>query len=372
MLQLTYLGYTCGAAVSPAITRFFLVPFDDNQFNRTSSSYSTDLADSFVTTSPSFELTKLTGNGIQLENHWQENDAREFHAIAKLSIDVVKNVSQHVGIELLESIELVRFAFAAVIPVYVVVALWFVLMVCCDKRVKTVAAESKLDSAINKPAESRFLKTLLLALMALFYVTAIIHEAAILTLITPIAIKSWEWAVQTAALTSSIIMIGYLIGRLLCMFMSAFIDPIIMLAAAIALLLFGTIQLLISQYSTTTNNVVILSSLVILGLGQSALSAVNLFLISKYVTMTPAVSSLYLISLSIGWMLASSCGSRIYETFGHMTVFWILLVLAVLVLLFFVMEVIVGKLILKDKLKKGAYITNNNHDMNEEGKSLNT
>ena len=351
MLQLTYLGYTCGEAVSPVITRLFLLPFNYNHFNSTSNSHSSavEFKDIISTTRPSLKLSMFTDNDAQFEDHWHQNGSSEFHTIAKLSNDVALNFSEQVGVELSKNIELVRFAYATVIPVYVIVALWFVFIVYCDKQAKTTAVKLKSDSNVNESRESKSLKILLLTVMVLFYLAAFMEEATILTLITPIAITSWGWAVKAAALTSSVIMIGYLIGRLLCMFVSAFIDPIIMLAVAIALILFGTIELLISQYSTTTNTFVILSSLVIFGLGQSTLSAVKLFLIGKYVTITPTVSSLYLISTSVGWILASYCSSRIYETYGHLAVFWILLVLAVSVMLLFVVEVIIGKLISKDK-----------------------
>ena len=373
MLQLTYLGYTCGEAVSPVITRLFLVSLDSNQLNSSSYVLSTDTNNGTSTISPSFEQAMLTNYDVRLKNH-EQNGLGEYHVNTNVSKSVIQNASTVAETVLIEDIKFVRYAYTTVIPVYVIVALWFLLMVSCDKQLETAAAtKSKLRSTVSSSAEStqiKSLKLLLLALMALFYLVAIIHEAAILTLITPIAIKSWGWAVQTAALTSSIIMIGYLVGRLLSMFVSAFIDPIIMLAVAIALLLFGTIQLLISQYSTTTNNVVIMSSLVILGLGQSALTAVNLFLVSKYVIITPAISSLYLISISVGWVLASYCGSRIYEAYGRLVVFWILLVLAVLVLLFYVMEVIVGKLIANANQSKSTHMNNGSYDGNEEAKEI--
>ena len=331
MLQLSSLGYSCAMLIAPLVIRIFLVPLYNNQFNRTSSEYSpsADMKYNFMTTSSSFDLMTFTGDDnydIKFGNHLQQVD-----------------------VELMENIRLVRLAHAKVIPVYVIVALWFLLMICCDKRASTAAAQSESDSNINKPVESRPLKAVLLAFMVLFNVAATSHEAAI----------SWESAVQDLIISS-------LLGTSLSIFLSAYIEPIIMLTVAIALLLFGTIQLLISQYIATTNTFVISSSLFILGLGYSALIAINLFLISKYVTMMPAIFSLYLISLSVGRTLASDCYSRIYESQGQ-----ILFVLAVLVLLFFAMEVFVGKLISKDQQKKRAHITSNNYDMNEEGRSLN-
>ena len=385
MLQLTYLGFTCGEAVSPVITRLFLVSLNSNQFNNGNYSSSPSMKGSFSTANPmrdsfstanptkdssstggpSFEQKIMLSNysGVQFENHWPENS--ENRSTANLSNGVMYNNSTMVEVDMLENIKLVRYAYAAVIPVCVIVALWFLLIARCEKQDETAAAESKSYLTISSSAEStqsRPSKILLLVLMALFYWVTIMHEATILTLITPIAIKSWGWEVKTAALTSTVIMSGYLVGRLLSMFVSAFVEPVIMLATVISLLLVGTIQLLISQYSMTSNKIVIMSSLVILGLGQSALTAVNLFLVSKYVTITPAVSSLYLISVSSGLMVASYSGSRIYEVYGHFIIFWILLVLAVFVMLFFVMEVIVGKQILNDQQTIIAQITNNYYD----------
>ena len=387
-MQATYLCWSLGAAISPIITRNFLVSLSpgghyhivaSNASNNDTSLTANALIDFNSTFAMNLTqtLTDIANEKNAIDSQ-SSNSSNLFDELNRnitqiatnsdkygdiISRDYLSNNSNTYDANYFPSscltvysqaeVGQVRFAFLTVASPYLCLMALFAWLIMRDRSdfidencELPDKCHSETSDLTYKQEHHHHLCTtrvgkIFFLLTVLYYFSHCLCESILSIVLTPIAVKVWGFAEKDAALLFTVLLFGCLSGRLLTIPLSTWLLPSSIISIHLVLLLLG-ITLLFLQPLFSATHVFLFVSLATFGFGISTLHTTGLLFVNRYSTLTSVLTSRILISGAVGWMVGPSCGSLLLHHLGHVAVFFSMLVAALVTSGAFVALVIIS------------------------------
>ena len=346
MVQLVNLGWTIGAAICPMVIQPFLIPLHHV------------LAGLAVTTAiPNGDTVSASVDRIQFDSNATDVfNTTEFEILSNIleySYSADAGIEQKLVEEGIPDVSMVRYAYVLLSPLHLVAAGLFVIsaLLCTSSNKSTAKLANntpQAESNKTKQNVARPIQVIFLFLSVLLLFSFACSDSIMLSMIVPIAIKSWGWSVGKAGLIPTVILSGSLVGRIVTVFTSTWLKPKIILSINITLFSVGCMMMLISQY-VSISDLFMWTSFAVSGLGSSSFGPTFMLYLNQHIALTPGITSLVLISTSAAWLVCPYSSALLLERVGHLAVFQLILFFVIVSIVSFVALSCVSKKLLTAK-----------------------
>ena len=217
---------------------------------------------------------------------------------------------------------------------------------------------SSVTTGLSREIRSRFTYVIFIVLSALLLLAFTCGESIMFSTTTHIAIKAWGWSPANAALISTVILSGCLLGRIVSSLLSTWLKPIIILASNVILFNLGCVMMLLSQY-VFVSEIFLWTSSVVLGFGSSGFNPTFMLFVNQHVTLTSRLSSLMLFSINTAWLVCPFVSVLLLERVGHRAVFQLMFTAAILsVVMSMALLIVSRKLMIMTRINKPISYSN--------------